>query len=226
MIMNRINIENKKIFLNPGVNYLYITKEIKLEIISNFNSKLIIIGNNNYSINIILNENSKLVVNSINRDNSVNINIKLNKDSSMTYNHSVVSKKDSDNKFNISHSSNTLSILNNNGINLNDNKLFFEINGIIDKKLVNVNCSQSSKIINYSNGFSKIIPNLIIDSNDIIANHAAYIGKINKDEEFYFESRGINKEIIKKLIYEATMLGKMDLDKEKEEFNQIINEWW
>ena len=75
-------------------------------------------------------------------------------------------------------------------------------------------------------GNSKIIPNLIIDSNDIIANHAAYIGEINEEEKFYMQSRGIKEMDIKKIIYVATLLGKMDLADEKEEFNKRIDEWW
>jgi hypothetical protein len=40
------------------------------------------------------------------------------------------------------------------------------------------------------------------------------------------KSRGISSKEIQKLIYKATLLGKMELQEEKEEFNKIINEWW
>ena len=121
--------------------------------------------------------------------------------------------------------SDSKSIINNNGINRGDNKLFFNISGIIPKNLSNINCNQNSKILNFSNGNSKIIPNLIIDSNDIIANHSAYIGEVNEEELFYLLSRGIRKNNIQKLIYKATLLSKMN-NYDEEEFNQIINEWW
>ena len=104
--------------------------------------------------------------------------------------------------------------------------MFFTINGCVPKKLTNIICNQKSKIINYNLGNSKIIPNLIIDSNDIIANHSAYIGEIGEEEKFYMESRGINSNDIKKAIYKATMLGTMKLDEEESEFNKRINEWW
>jgi len=227
-MMNKIDIGIKKIFLDSDISYLNIDKKIDLEIIVNKNveKKLVIVGTNDYILNIKLMENSKLTVNSINKNNSVNINIELNNNSSIVYNHSTLAECDSINNFNIYHDNNTTSILNNSGINLSDNKLFFEINGKIDKNLSNINCNQNSKIINYKNGNSKIIPNLIIDSNDISANHSAYIGKINEEEEFYLSSRGIRKEQIRKLIYKASMIGKMELHSEEEEFNQIINEWW
>ena len=227
-MMNKINLEGKNVFLNGEVSYLCIDKPIDLDIIVNENTdnKLIVIGINDYNINITLMNNSKIVVNSINKDNNVNVNIKLENGSNIIYNHSVLGINDSINKFNIIHSNNTNSVLNNNGINLKNNKLFFEINGVIDKKLININCNQNSKIINYAKGNAKIMPNLIIDSNDIIANHSAYIGEINEDELFYLLSRGISKEKIRELIYRATMIGKMELTIEEEEFNQIINEWW
>ena len=221
-MMNKINI---------GYNilpHLIVNKKSDYDIVvnSNVENNLTIIGTSDYDINITLMNNSKLIVNSINKDNSVNVNIILNKGSKIIYNHSILSKTDSINNFNINHIDNdSTSILNNNGINIGNNKLFFNIDGIINKNLSNINCSQSSKILEFNNGNSKIIPNLIIDSNDIIANHSAYIGKIDDDVLFYLESRGINEENIKKLIYRSYMIGNMQFNG-GEEINQILNEWW
>ena len=225
---NKIDSDNT-IILDNSPLYLEIDKPTKLNILVNkdINSKLVIIGTSDYDLNISLSNNSSLLVNSLNKDNSVNVNISLKEYSNITYNHSVLSNNSSLNTFNINHlENNSISNLTNNGINKNDNKLFFTINGIIPKELHEIVCNQSSKIINFNDGESKIIPNLIIDSNDIIANHAAYIGEIGEEELFYMKSRGINDEDIKKLVYKGVLLGKMDLDKEMEEFNKRINEWW
>ena len=98
-------------------------------------------------------------------------------------------------------SNETESYVNNNGVNVDKNKLYFTIDGIIKEKLNNITCNQNSKIINFSEGDSKIIPNLIIDSNDIIANHSAYIGEIDEEELFYMQSRGISDiDIANKLV--------------------------
>ena len=42
------------------------------------------------------------------------------------------------------------------------------------------------------------------------------------------KSRGIGEEDIKKLIYKATLVGRLNIkeDDEKEELNKIISEWW
>lgn len=218
---------NKIIIGNEKLPHLIVDKISDYEIIVNKNveNKLVIIGTNDYQLDITLKENSKLIINSLNKDNSVNININLDKNSSIMYNHSVLSRIDSINSFIINHHDNdTTSILNNNGINLGNNKLFFNVDGVIPKNMHNINCNQSSKILNFKKGNSKIIPNLIIDSNDVVANHAAYIGKISDDEMFYLESRGISRDNIKKLIYKSCMIGKMNIN--EEEINQILNEWW
>ena len=230
MMLHKIDIDNKNIFLQENDSfYLEINSDVKLDISVNKNidAKLIIIGNSSYDLNIKLYDNASLIVNSINKDNNTNINIDLEKETNILYNHSVLGRKDSIHNFNIVHiGNNSTSLINNNGINLDINKLFFNINGNIPSNLLDISCSQNSKIINYNKGNSKIIPNLIIDSNDIVANHSAYIGTIDNEILFYLQSRGIKKETIEKMIYKATMLGKMNLDEEREMFNKIIDEWW
>ncbi len=228
IMKNKIKVDRENIFLKDNISYLKIDeyKEYSIFVNANIKSTLIVIGTSDYKLNIYQEENSNLLVNSLNKDNSVDINIELKKNSSIIYNHSVTANKDSINNFNIKHlESDSKSIINNNGINRRSNKLFFSISGIIPKNLTNINCNQNSKIINFNKGNSKIIPNLIIDSNDIIANHSAYIGEINEEELFYLLTRGIKLENIQKLMYKATLLSKMD-NYNEEEFNQIINEWW
>ena len=230
MQWNKINVDNLDILVKDS-NPLYFeidrNTSLNINVLDNISSKIVIIANSDYNIDIKLNSKASLIINSINKDNSVKVNINLLEKSSITYNHSVLAETNSINSFNIVHLGNdSISNLVNNGINKLDNKLFFTINGNVPKNLINIVCNQKSKIINYNLGDSKIIPNLIIDSNDIIANHAAYIGEIGEEEKFYMESRGINNNDIKKAIYKATMLGNFELDEEMSEFNKRINEWW
>ena len=227
MLWNKIN-SDKNINLHEPL-YLEIMSDIRLSITidNNVDTKLVIISKSNYSIDIDLKDNAKLIINSLNKDNNVCSTINLNNNSSIIYNHSVFTKENSLNYFKINHlSNNSTSNLYNNGVNKSDNKLFFTIDGVVNKGLSNITCNQNSKIINFGLGNSKIIPNLIINSNDIIASHSAYIGEINEDEKFYMKSRGIDDKNIEKMIYKATLLNKMTLDKEDEEFNKRINEWW
>ena len=228
--MNKITVGNEKIILDQNATfYLNIPKKDNLiiTVYPNIHAKLVLVSENDYDICYSLKENSELIVNSLNKDNNVNIEINLEKNTNIIYNHSVLGKNNSVNSFKIVHNdSNSNSMINNNGINILDNKLYFNVDGIILKDLVNINCSQSSQIINFGNGDAKIIPNLIIDSNDINASHSAYIGKIEDEQVFYLKSRGLDFESIKKLIYKSVLLSKMILNEEEEEFNKRINEWW
>ncbi len=232
MEKNRITVDNYKFSISssdPVFLEIDCDTKIDIKVLKNTHSKLIIIGNNNYDINIKLEKESGLLVNSLNRDNSTNVNISLDEDSSISYYHAVLANSDSINTFNINHSGNlSNSYIMNSGINRNDGKLFFTINGIVPKDLKEIMCNQDSKIINFSNGNSKILPNLLIDTNDIMARHSSYIGEIEEYNNFYMKSRGISDEDIKKLIYKAVLIGRLYLkeEKEKEEFNKIINEWW
>ena len=224
--MNKINVKDKSLHLDNNVFLLEINDPIDLEINvdKDRDAKLVITGFSDYNIKINVLENATITINSLNINNSSNIEINLYQNANIIYNHSVSSNTDSVNQFIINHKeSNSNSLINNNGVNLGDNKLFFQIDGIVPKNLKNITCNQSSKIINFNNGNSKIIPNLIIDSNDIIANHSSYIGEIEEDELFYLLSRGIKEDKIKDLIYKAVLLGKMELTDEKDLFNKIVN---
>ena len=152
MEMNKITVDNYNLSVsssNPIT--LEIECETKIDITVKENThdcKLTIIGNNNYDINIKLEKDSGLLVNSLNRDNSVNVNISLAENSSISYNHAVLANTDSINTFNVNHLGNlSNSYITNSGINRNDNKLFFTVNGIVPKGLKEVMCNQDSKII-------------------------------------------------------------------------------
>lgn len=233
MEKNKITVDNYQLSISSSRQIvLEIDCVTKLNIMVKENThdcKLTIIGNNNYDIDIILQKDSGLLVNSLNRDNSVNVNISLEKDSSISYFHSVLANKDSINSFNINHlDDSSISYVTNSGINRSDDKLFFTVNGVVPKNLHNIMCNQDSMIINFKDGNSKVIPNLIIESNDIMASHSSYIGEIDEGKMFYMKSRGIGKKDIEKLTYKSVILGRMyfEEESEKEEFNKIINEWW
>lgn len=229
MMENKIIIDSQKFSIDKDGIYYFdnINGNYNIDVLENIHSKIVIIGKNDYSLNINLLDNSSLIINSINNNCSNNFNINLNNNSEIVLNNSLLCENDSINKINIYHlKDDSRSLVNNNGINLGKNKLYFEVNGEVKKGLYHINCTQNNKIINYSNGDSKIIPNLIIDSNDINANHSAYIGNFDKEIRFYLESRGISDKEITKLLYKSLLLGKMDLTIEKEEFVKIINEWW
>ncbi len=43
-------------------------------------------------------------------------------------------------------------------------------------------------------------PILLIDENDVIAGHAASVGRINQDQLYYLMSRGLTKDVAQRLV--------------------------
>lgn len=70
------------------------------------------------------------------------------------------------------------------------------------------------------------IPSLEILENDIKAGHATTVGRVNDLEVFYLMSRGISKEIAKKLIIEgflSSMLGSFPEDISKKARKELVS---
>lgn len=229
--MNKIKIDNDNIIIDNNDEYFWdITKDSKvnIEVNKNISSKLVIINNeHDVDLEINLYSNAHLIINSLNKNANYNIRINLlEENSDITYNHSMISSVGAITNYKINHlANNTNSLINNNGVNLENNKLYFNVDGIVnrDSKMVNIN--QKNRIINIKNGDSKIIPNFIIDNNDISANHSAYIGNFSEDDKYYIKSRGISEEEMYKLLYRSLLLGNMNLSSEEELFNNKLKEW-
>ena len=231
--MNRLEVigDNLDINLNSDNYLLEVENEEKFVGFNvSGNNKLVVIGDNAivhlYFVFDIYNENS-MTVNCIGKNVTLFVKASLFENSKFTFNYGVLADKDSINDFEVFHvGDNSISEINNGGINLGNNKLYFKIDGRVHKGFNEIECHQNSKIINYQNGDSKIIPNLLIDSDDINASHSAYIGNIDKETKFYLESRGLTEEEINNLFVKSIILGKMELGEEASLFNEKIKEWW
>lgn len=118
--------------------------------------------------------------------------------------------------------SNTHSEVYNHGVNISNNKLLYNVSGIVPKTSSKCIVNQDNQIINMKNGKSTIKPNLLIDNYDVDSNHSAYIGKFRDSEMFYLMSRGISKEVAYRLLLNGFLINSDSID-----INQIedfINE--
>ena len=126
---------------------------------------------------------------------SVNVIINLNgENAKVNYHFSVISLDDNNFKIEVNHNSkNTESNIFNHGVNVLNNKLSFDVTGLVPKDISKCICNQENQIINLSDGTSLIKPNLLIRNYDTFSNHAAYIGKFKDELLFYLmESLLIN----------------------------------
>lgn len=120
---------------------------------------------------------------------------------------------------------NTISNINNNGVNILKGNLTFNISSFVTEHNIECNVLQNSRIINLTDNKCQINPNLFIDEYDVTANHSAHIGKFNEEELFYLNSRGIDKKTAENLLIN----GFLSKDMPKHLISKIkrnINKYW
>ena len=224
------NIEVNDIVVDSDTEMLVDLNDCKKEITFHIAKGVCLKGfaktnNTNNIINYYIDENAEVIINKLAIDCNDTISINMNDiNSNVKYSTSVINYKDNNYKQKVIHSnSNTKSKIVNHCINVEDNEFKFIVDGIIEKNAEKVSFKQDNKIINLKNGKSNILPNLIVDSNDIEASHSAYIGTFNEDEKFYMMSRGITEKECDDLLIKAFLLNDMELsEKEKDIYCSII----
>ena len=224
--MNKICIDTRNYSLELKNSDTYFLESlnntnINIQVLENTNAILFLLcKNNTVNIDINIKKNSYLTINQLGIDSSINYNFAIQDFSHLFLVDSILTQEDSLNNIIIKHQGvSCQSEVFTNGINLANNKLHFKLDGIIPKKSINSTLSENSKIINFQNGDSKIIPNLVIDTKEVVANHSAYIGNFDLDTKYYMMSRGIDDKEIKKLLIKAFLLSNM-----KEEARKIFIE--
>lgn len=144
---------------------------------------------------------------SINSSSNILINI-VKEGVTLNYYYNNINYDDNSFNLNIKHMvSNTYSNVFNHGVNVFSNKLKYRVDSIVLKDSYKCKCIQDSKIINLGDGNSTIWPNLLIDNYDVVAEHAAYIGKFNDSDLFYLTSRGISKNSAYKLLLKGFLVN-------------------
>lgn len=166
------------------------------------------------SINFILKENARLIYDRAISNPKDEIIVNLDGDaSSLELRNSVISKVDSYCNFEIRHNANkTTSKLLNHGVNNSANRLDFKIDAYVPSITKDCITDQENKILNTKCGRSAILPNLIIDTDQVVANHSAFIGNFDNEVVFYLKSRGLNSELSQKLLMNGFLFGNISYD--------------
>ena len=119
---------------------------------------------------------------------------------------------------------NTVSNILNNGVNILNGVLEFNVSGFVSNGVTGCDINQSARIINMTDNTCVIKPNLFIDEEDVIANHSALIGIFSEDEIFYLMSRGISKKDAENLLIKGFLLNGVTYHKKV--LKDIINKYW
>ncbi len=232
--MNKLIVDNSTvdsdIFIDKDTDLIVdleeSNRELNIHIISGTHLRSFIkTKNTSNKVTYNIDDNAEVIINKLAIDSSDNITVNFNDtNSKVVYNSSIINYKDNVYTQKINHiSSSTKSRIVNHCINVKDNEFKFIVDGIINKDAIRVDFKQDNKIINLKNGKSNILPNLIVDSDDIEASHSAYIGTFDENKKFYMMSRGLSEKESDDLLIKAFLLNDMILeDKERDIFSSII----
>lgn len=201
-------------------------KELNVYVVNGTLLKIFIkTKNTKNKVTYYIDDNSKVVINKLAIDSNDDITINMKDiNSSIKYNSSIINYKNNTYTQKINHlSSDTKSRIVNHCINVEDKEFKFIVDGIINKNAVRVDFKQDNKIINLKDGKSNILPNLIVDCDDIEAEHSAYIGTFDENKKFYMMSRGLTSNESDDLLIKAFLLNDMELsEKERDIYSAII----
>ena len=232
--MNKLVVDNSidynDIFIDKDTDLIVDLEDtsidLNIHVITGINVKgFIKTKNTSNKVNYFIDDNANVVINKLAIDSSDDITINMNDvSSSIKYNSSIINYKNNSYTQKIIHNkSNTTSKIVNHCINVEDSEFKFIVDGIIVRDAHEVDFNQDNKIINLKNGKSSILPNLIVDNDDIEASHSAYIGTFDEDKKFYMMSRGLTDKECDDLLIKAFLLNDMKLDdKERDIYLSII----
>ena len=231
--MNKIQIKGEpkdevlKLDEDTVMNYTNCEKDINIE--TNKDIKVFIYIENS-KLNINFNIKDNLILNIFSENSTIKVNLNLNKENiNLNYAYSTINEGDNNYIVNINHfKKNTKSIITNHGINLENNDLNFIINAFVLKDVTNVITTQNSKIILIKEKGATIKPNLLIENDDIIANHSAYIGTYKKSDLFYLKTRGLTEKSAQKLLAKSFLIGNMQTItfRQIQKINDKLNTYW
>ncbi len=176
-----------------------------------------------YEYNLDKNSDLKIVkfydVSKVEEQDIINLNGEC---ASVEYNLKTIAKNLQNYHLKINHlKPNTISNIKNSGVNI-DGAINFTVEGVIPNGSSNSETNQNNRIITFNDNVCKIDPILLIDENDVVANHSALIGKFSEDELFYLESRGIDYDSAVKLLVKGFLLDGIN----DERVIEKIDKYW
>ena len=154
------------------------------------------------------------------------VRIDLNgENATINYNFKTISNDNQKYDITIYHNRpNTFSNIINNGVNINNGNLVFNVSSFVPNGNKKCDVFQKSRIINLTLNKCVICPNLYIDEYDVNASHSAYIGNFKDDELFYLMSRGIDIKDAEYLLINGFLLNGMNHLFER--INEICEKYW
>ena len=119
---------------------------------------------------------------------------------------------------------NTIGLMENFGVSFDEGRLEIEGIGNIEKHASgSTNKQKSTMFVMDRNSKAISKPLLLIDEDDVVANHASAVGQISQDTIFYLCSRGIEESIARKLIVMGYFKPFIEMIEMREVHNELEN---
>ena len=196
--------------LNDGI-YKISSKNNCLDLNILGNVTIYLINENIDKINLNLKDASNLFFYDFRENNQNNISVNINQvnNSKVHYNYSFKNSEDCE-------------CIINNDIKGNNNESYLSIRNISNKGLskiiINVKVFEDTTdnialedLKGINNGGNVLVePNIVALSNEVVANHLATIGGVDKASLFYLMSKGINESNAKEILLKGFIYSNMD----------------
>lgn len=197
--MNKVNkmIIDKEVFvINDYVGEIEIrVNKLVLNILGNvvLNERLL---NTELDLTINIMDNSTLLYNRFGKvlNNDTKIIINQNNNTKLKFNEAFICNKDSSLKI----TNNIIGNKNKSDIvvrvtSANNSNVLIEVTGEVKKDTIDNELKEDLRGLEQDNSKITIIPNMLVYSSEIIANHNVTLGNVSNDDLFYLMSKGLNK---------------------------------
>lgn len=212
--MNKIIIENDYIsFDDEEVDVQFNTQSLTIDITNN------VVINELNDCNIIqkllinIHDNSTLTLNIFNQKASLNLDIEINIYDNGKFYGNIGLIANTENHLNVTTNmfkDNIENILNIKGISKKDGYFNIKVDGNAQKNTYNNMMKESIKILNLNSKENKILPNMLVATNEVKADHFVTISNISEPELFYLMSKGINRNLAIKILEKAFIFSLYD----------------
>ena len=212
--MNKIIIENDYIsFDDEEVDVQFNTQSLTIDITNN------VVINELNDCNIIqkllinIHDNSTLTLNIFNQKASLNLDIEINIYDNGKFYGNIGLIAITENHLNVTTNmfkDNIENILNIKGISKKEGYFNIKVDGNVQKNTYNNMMKESIKILNLNAKENKILPNMLVATNEVKADHFVTISNISEPELFYLMSKGINRNLASKILEKAFIFSLYD----------------
>ena len=207
--MNKLLVvEDIKDFHN-GDYEITLTKDTKFNILGEVNFANF--DNHNYNLDLKVNNNSHFKFNKVNiLSHDLKFNIDILDKAKLEFNLVIINTKDNKVEININMLGNdSEAYLRIRAIGKNKTNCDIICNGSIVKNTQNNILIEDLKGLIRDEEIIKISPNMMVETEEVMANHLVTIGSYAKDNLFYLESKGLSEKKAKALILESFLKSNM-----------------